>query len=247
MAHFAGWAGWPDIPNDASLMVVGVAIPAREAREASEASEASGPSRGARFASGPSPGTGFAGGGAARGAREASGPSRFARGAGSARRPRIRPAALVPVARLRRSTALVVVDLDSVPIAHAVMATVSAVALRALMRRGATYLTAPPRGAARVVGTAGIIVYSSGRTVLGRTWVWGDASSAPPVATPVAALFQRGRVAHHYHTTEALGPPCPLCGTTHTGGADVCHRCILAAPQYIPTAGQAPVIPHHPT
>lgn len=162
-------------------------------------------------------------------------------------RGRIRPAALVPVARLRAATALVVVDLASVPIAHAVMATVSAVALRSLMRRGATQLAAPPRGAARVVGTAGIIVYSSGRTVLGRTWVWGDASSAPPVATPVAALFQRGRVAHHYHTTEALGPPCPLCGTTHTGGADVCHRCILAAPQYIPTAGQAPMIPYHPT
>lgn len=174
------------------------------------------------------------------------GVARATRAAGSASGRRIHPAALVPVAKLPAATALVVVDLASLPVVHAIMATVSATALRALMRRGATQLAAPPRGAARVVGTAGIIVYATGRAVLGLTWVWGDASSAPPVPTPIAAQFQRGRVGHHYHTTEALGPPCCRCGTTHTGGADECHRCILAAPHYIPTAGPAPMLPHRP-
>ena len=169
-----------------------------------------------------------------------------ARAADARGRPRVRPAALVPVASLPAATAVVVVDLASLPVAHAIMATVSATALRALMRRGETRLAAPPRGAARVVGTAGIIVYATGRAVLGRTWVWGDASSAPPVPTHIAAQFQRGRVGHHYHSTEALGPPCCRCGTTHTGGADECHRCILAAPHYIPTAGPAPMLPHDP-
>lgn len=142
--------------------------------------------------------------------------------------PRVRPAAMVPVAALPRAASLVVVDLAAVETLHAVMATVSAVALRALLRRCVAHRAPPPPGVPRIVGTAGIIVYATGRTHVGRTWVWGDWSSAPPVAAPIGKHFRRGRVAHHFHSSEALGLPCPLCATTHTGGANVCHRCILA-------------------
>jgi hypothetical protein len=158
-------------------------------------------------------------------------------GVGRQRRGRqlVRPAALVPVAELPKWQWLVAVNLDHVRTIHAVMATVSEVALRALRRQGKTRLMPPPVAAARVVGTVTMVIYATGHTVAGRSWVWGDVSSAPPAPMPVGCRFRRGCVSHHFHTTAALGAPCSLCDTRHTGGADECHRCILASPAYIPT------------